>query len=445
MKYTKEQILKNAKEENVRYIRLMFSDIAGTIKSVEIPVGKLESALDGETMFDGSSIEGFVRIMEADMFLVPDYDTWLIHEWEHIPNGKVARLICDVYTPEGVPSKVDPRSNLKNQMKRMEKLGFSSLKIGFEPEFFLFKLDKEGRVTMDVADVGGYFDLSPVDGASDCRRDIVLELEKLGFNMEASHHEVAPGQNEINFEFSNVLEACDNLQTFKLVVKNVARRHNLHATFMPKPIADINGNGMHTNCSLTDMEGRNAFYEPEDALGLSLVARQWITGILTYSREFCALTNPTVNSYKRLVPGYEAPCYVSWSEHNRSVMVRIPAARGKSTRAEIRSVDPAANPYLALSGIMAAGLAGIEKNLPLIEPINKNLFALSQKKRTELGVVNLPYDLKEAIDEFEKSTLMKETMGDHIFNKFIELKNKEWDCFKKTVTEWEIKKYLYTI
>jgi glutamine synthetase len=443
MKYTKEQILKNAKEENVRYIRLMFSDIVGTIKSVEIPVGQLESALDGETMFDGSSIEGFVRIMEADMFLVPDYDTWLIHEWEHIPNGKVARLMCDVYTPEGQPSKVDPRTNLKMQMKRMEKLGFSSLKIGFEPEFFLFKLDDQGKVTMDVADFGGYFDLSPMDGASDCRRDIVLELEKLGFNMEASHHEVAPGQNEINFEFANVLEACDNLQTFKLVVKNVARRHNLHATFMPKPIASINGNGMHTNCSLTDKDGNNAFYDPKDELGLSLVARQWITGILTHSREFCALTNPTVNSYKRLVPGYEAPCYVSWSEHNRSVMIRIPAARGKSTRSEIRSVDPSANPYLALSAILAAGLDGIENELPLIDPINKNLFELNDEERAKLGVVNLPSDLKEALDLFKESKLMKETMGDHIFNKFIELKTKEWDEFKTTVTQWEINKYIH--
>jgi glutamine synthetase len=282
-----------------------------------------------------------------------------------------------------------------------------------------------------------------MDGASDCRRDIVLELEKLGFNMEASHHEVAPGQNEINFEFANVLEACDNLQTFKLVVKNVARRHNLHATFMPKPIASINGNGMHTNCSLTDKDGNNAFYDPKDELGLSLVARQWITGILTHSREFCALTNPTVNSYKRLVPGYEAPCYVSWSEHNRSVMIRIPAARGKSTRSEIRSVDPSANPYLALSAILAAGLDGIENELPLIDPINKNLFELNDEERAKLGVVNLPSDLKEALDLFKESKLMKETMGDHIFNKFIELKTKEWDEFKTTVTQWEINKYIH--
>ena len=254
--YTKSEILRNAKEENVRYIRLMFTDIQGTIKSVEIPLGRLETALDGKVMFDGSSIEGFVRIMEADMYLRPDFDTWLILDWEATSYGKVARLICDVYTPDGVPSAADPRSNLKRIAKKMEKLGFSKLNIGFEPEFFLFKLDEMGQITMDVTDGGGYFDLSPIDGAGDCRRDIVLELERIGFVMEASHHEVAPGQNEINFEFSNIVEACDNVQTFKLVVKTIARRHNLHATFMPKPIVGDNGSGMHINQSLSK-DGKN--------------------------------------------------------------------------------------------------------------------------------------------------------------------------------------------
>ncbi|MGD9910718.1 MAG: glutamine synthetase family protein, partial [Candidatus Izemoplasmatales bacterium] len=263
-KYTKEEILRVAKEENVRYVRLMFTDINGTIKSVEIPVTRLETALDGKVMFDGSSIEGFVRIMEADMYLKPDFNTWLILSWEETTYGKVARLICDVYTPDGKPSDADPRSNLKRVAKKMEKLGFSTLNIGFEPEFFLFKINDKGEITMDVTDNGGYFDLSPIDGAGDCRRDIVLELERIGFTMEASHHEVAPGQNEINFQFSNIVEACDNVQTFKLVVKNIARRHGLHATFMPKPIAKINGSGMHTNCSLADMDGNNAFYDPND-------------------------------------------------------------------------------------------------------------------------------------------------------------------------------------
>ena len=442
-KYSREDILENAKLENVRYIRLMFTDIIGTIKSVEIPVGQLERALDGKVMFDGSSIEGFVRIMEADMYLKPDFDTWLIHSWEESKYGKVARLICDVYTPDGKVSDVDPRSNLKRMVKKMKELGFSTLNIGFEPEFFLFKLDENGKTTLNLTDKGGYFDLSPIDGASDCRRDIVLELERIGFTIEASHHEVAPSQNEINFEFSNIIEACDNVQTFKLVVKNIARRHNLHATFMPKPIESINGSGMHTNCSLVDLDGKNAFYDESDPMGLSLVARQWITGILTHSRNFCAITNPTVNSYKRLVPGYEAPCYVSWSEHNRSVMIRIPATRGRTTRTEIRSVDTTANPYLAVAVILAAGLDAIENNLPLIDPINLNLFELTQEQREKMGVKNLPDNLKEAIDLLKEDKLMREALGEHIFNKFVELKNKEWEEFKKTVTEWEIKRYIH--
>ena len=444
-KYTKSEILKNAKEENVRYIRLMFTDIQGTIKSVEVPTGQLENALDGKIMFDGSSIEGFVRIMEADMYLRPDFNTWLIFSWEETSYGKVARLICDVFTPDGKPSAVDPRSNLKRVAAKMEKLGFSTLNIGFEPEFFLFKLDEKGNITMDVADNGGYFDLSPMDGAGDCRRDIVLELENIGFTMEASHHEVAPGQNEINFEFSNIVEACDNVQTFKLVVKNIARRHGLHATFMPKPLADINGSGMHTNCSLSDFDGNNAFDDPTDPNGLSLVCRKWLTGILTHARSFCAITNPTVNSYKRLVPGYEAPCYVSWSEHNRSVMVRIPATRGKTTRTEIRSVDTAANPYLAMAVILASGLDGIEKDLPLIDSVNANLFELSKIEREALGVRNLPDNLKEAIDVLKEDDLMKEALGKHIYSKFVELKTMEWEDFKTCVTEWELNKYMKMI
>jgi len=441
-RYTKEDILRNAKEENVRYVRLMFTDINGTIKSVEVPVGRLETALDGRVMFDGSSIEGFVRIMEADMYLRPDFNTWLVFSWEETTYGKVARLICDVYTPDGKSFPGDPRSNLKRVAARMEKLGFSTLNIGFEPEFFLFKLDEKGNVQMEFTDNGGYFDLSPIDGAGDCRRDIVLELERIGFTIEASHHEVAPGQNEINFQFSNIVEACDNVQTFKLVVKNIAKRHGLHATFMPKPVAKINGSGMHTNCSLADLNGQNAFYDPSDSAGLSLVAREWLTGILTHSKGFCAVTNPTVNSYKRLVPGYEAPCYISWSEHNRSVMVRIPATRGRTTRTEIRSVDCAANPYLAMAVILAAGLDGIEKKLPLIGPVNENLFSKTAEERAALGVENLPENLSEALKELAKDEVIKEALGDHIYRKFVELKRHEWDEFRMTITEWELKKYI---
>ncbi|MDD4595594.1 MAG: glutamine synthetase family protein [Candidatus Izemoplasmatales bacterium] len=441
-KYRKEEIIQIAKAENVRYIRLMFTDINGVIKSVEIPVGRLETALAGKVMFDGSSIEGFVRILEADMYLRPDFNTWLILNWEETEYGKVACLICDVYTPEGKPFAGDPRSNLKRVASEMEKLGFSALNIGFEPEFFLFKTDNDGEPILTFADNGSYFDLSPIDGVGDCRRDIVLELERIGFTIEASHHEVAPGQNEINFHFSNIIEACDNVQIFKLVVKNIATRHGLHATFMPKPVANINGSGMHTNCSLADMQGNNVFYDTSDPMGLSHICRQWLTGILTHSRGFCAVTNPCVNSYKRLVPGYEAPCYISWSEHNRSVMVRIPAVRGVATRTEIRNVDCACNPYLGMAVILASGLDGIKNNLPLIGPVNENLFALSQEERNAIGVKNLPSDLREAIQALTEDLVVTEALGNHILTKFIELKNHEWFEYRTEISEWEIHKYI---
>ncbi|MFU8785831.1 MAG: type I glutamate--ammonia ligase, partial [Candidatus Izemoplasmataceae bacterium] len=394
---TKEQILKSAKEENVKYIRLIFTDIHGVIKNVEIPARSLEDALENKIMFDGSSIEGFVRIQEADMYLYPDPKTWLILSWENPVYGKVARLICDVYLPNGKPFEGDPRHVLKRNLERMRKLGFKSFNIGVEPEFFLFKLDSKGEVTLDFNDNGGYFDLAPVDGAEDCRRDIVLELEKLGFRMEASHHEVAPGQHEINFEFDDALEACDNLQTFKLVVKNVAKRHGLHATFMPKPIANINGSGMHTNCSLSDKDGNNVFFDPNEPLQLSKLAINWIAGIMKHARGFTAITNPTVNSYKRLIPGYEAPCYISWSDANRSAMIRIPAKRGRQTRTEIRSVDPSANPYLAMSVILASGLDGIENELNGVKPVYINLYELDRESRESMGIKNLPENLKDAL------------------------------------------------
>lgn len=440
-RYTKQQILKNAEEENVRYIRLMFTDINGTIKSVEIPVGRLKSALEGQIMFDGSSIEGFARLMEADMYLKPDFNTWLIQTWEKSAYGKVGRLICDAYTTEHEPSPVDPRVNLKRIIKKMEDMGFANLNIGFEPEFFLFKMDENGKITNEVTDNGGYFDLSPIDDAGECRRDIVLALEQIGFTMEASHHEVAPGQNEINFQFSNVLEACDNIQTFKLVAKNVARRHGLHASFMPKPIAGINGSGMHAHCSIDDRDGHNVFSDPDDPKGLSVTCRQWLTGLITHARGFCALTNPTVNSYKRLVPGYEAPCYVSWSEKNRSVMIRIPMTRGEKTRTEIRNIDTSANPYLAMAAVLSAGLDGIEHDLPKVDSVDANLFEKTAEERKALGVENLPTNLKEAVIAMTEDPLMKEALGDHIYGKFIDLKMLEWQDFSKFVTNWEIERY----
>ena len=442
-KYSKDEILVIAKEENVKYIRLMFTDIHGIIKNVEIPVRILEDALNNEIMFDGSSIDGFVRIQEADMYLRPDYDTWLISSWEQTTFGKVAMLICDIYLPNGEPFVGDPRGILKRNVKKMNKLGFNAFNVGLEPEFFLFKLDEKGNPTLDFNDNGGYFDLAPVDGAEDCRRDIVLELEKIGFNMEASHHEVAPGQHEINFEYNNVVECSDMLQIFKLIVKNVAKRHGLHATFMPKPLADINGSGMHTNCSLTDEDGNNAFADPEGEIGLSDVAMYWIAGIMKNARAFTAVTNPTVNSYKRLVPGYEAPCYVSWSDANRSAMIRIPAKRGRATRTEIRSVDPSANPYLAMSAILASGLEGVEKKLECKERVYINLYELSRHERESMGIENLPENLKDAIKALKRSSIIQEALGEHVVEKFIEAKTREWDDFRKSVSEWEIKKYLY--
>lgn len=444
-KYTKEEILKNAKEENVKYIRLCFTDIHGIIKNVEIPGRILEDALDNEIMFDGSSIDGFVRIQEADMYLRPDFSTWLILSWEQTTYGKVAMLICDIYLPNGEPFIGDPRGVLKRNIKKMRTLGFENFNIGLEPEFFLFKLDEKGEPTLDFNDNGGYFDLAPVDGAEDCRRDIVLELEKIGFLMEASHHEVAPGQHEINFQFNSALEASDKLQIFKLVVKNVAKRHGLHATFMPKPLADINGSGMHANCSLSDREGNNMFDDPNGEIGLSEICKYWIAGIMKNARGFTALTNPIVNSYKRLVPGYEAPCYVSWSDANRSAMIRIPAKRGRATRTEIRSVDPSANPYLALSAILASGLDGIVNKLECTERVYINLYELNRDEREAMGIENLPENLKDAVKALKRNPIVREALGNHVFEKFSVAKKKEWDDFRRSVSEWEIKKYLKVI
>lgn len=443
--FTREEILKSAKENNVKYIRLCFTDINGVIKNVEIPARILEEALDNEVMFDGSSIDGFVRIQEADMYLRPDFDTWMILTWEQTTYGNVAMLICDIYLPDGTPFSGDPRGVLRRNIERMNKLGFSHFNIGVEPEFFLFKLDEKGEPTLDFNDNGGYFDLAPVDGAEDCRRDIVLELERIGFLMEASHHEVAPGQHEINFQFNSALEASDKLQVFKLVVKNVAKRHGLHATFMPKPLSDINGSGMHTNCSLSDKDGNNAFYDPKGEIGLSQVAKYWIAGIMKNARAFTAVTNPTVNSYKRLVPGYEAPCYVSWSDANRSAMIRIPAKKGRATRTEIRSVDPSANPYLAFAAILASGLDGIENKLEASDRVYINLYELNREERESMGIENLPENLKDAIKALKRSDVVKEALGTHVVEKFVEAKQKEWDDFRTSVTEWEIKKYLKVI
>ena len=441
-KYTKEEIIEIVNNENVKYIKLQFTDMLGTIKSVEIPSTRIEDDILGNVMFDGSSIEGFVRIKEADMYLHPDLSTFLVLPLESNSYGKVARFFCDVYLPNGEVFKGDPRANLKKIVNKMKEMGFENFNVGVEPEFYLFKQDEKGNPILEFNDAGSYFDLAPLDGSENCRHDIVLELEKLGYTVEVSHHEVGPGQNEINFTYSDVIETCDRVQTFKQVVKQVARRYNLHASFMPKPVAFKPGNGMHVNCSLSDKDGNNVFYDENDPMKLSSVCRKWISGILTYAREMSAITNPIVNSYKRLVPGYEAPCYICWSDANRSSMIRIPAVRGKGTRTEVRNVDPSANPYLAFAAILAAGLRGIKHNSEIIPPVYDNIFEYTREERENHGIMNLPENLKDAVKELKRSEFMKEVLGDHIYNKYIEAKELEWDEYRVLISDWEIKKYL---
>lgn len=439
MTYSREQIIQKVREENVRFIRLQFTDLFGQIKNVEIPVSQLEKALDNKMMFDGSSIEGFVRIEESDMYLYPDLDTFVIFPWT-VEKGKVARFICDIYHPDGTPFEGDPRSNLKRVLNEMKELGFTEFNLGPEPEFFLFKLNETGEPTLELNDQGGYFDLAPTDLGENCRRDIVLELEEMGFEIEASHHEVAPGQHEIDFKYQNALKACDDIQTFKLVVKTIARKHGLHATFMAKPLFGMNGSGMHCNLSLFK-EGQNAFYEPNGDLQLSDTARHFIAGVMKHATSFTAITNPTVNSYKRLVPGYEAPCYVAWSARNRSPLIRIPASRGLSTRIEVRSVDPTANPYLAMAVLLAAGLDGVKNQLTPPAPVDRNIYAMTREERIENGIVDLPASLAQAMENLQQNEVITGALGKHLLEHFIEAKELEWDQFRTSVHPWERDQY----
>ncbi|MCY0896967.1 MAG: type I glutamate--ammonia ligase [Alicyclobacillaceae bacterium] len=438
--HTKEEILRLAEEMDVRYVRLQFTDLLGVIKNVEIPVDQLTKALDNKIMFDGSSIEGFVRIEESDMYLVPDRATWLVFPWDS-NQGRVARLICDIHLPGGKPFAGDPRMILKNVLAEANKRGFSAFNVGPEPEFFLFKLDEHGKPTQEVNDEGGYFDWAPLDLGENCRREIVLTLEAMGFEIEASHHEVAPGQHEIDFKYADAIEAADNIATFRLVVKTVARQYGLHATFMPKPVFGINGSGMHCHQSLF-ADGRNSFYDESDELGLSQIARHYLAGILAHAEAFTAICNPTVNSYKRLVPGFEAPSYVAWSAKNRSPLVRVPAARGASTRIEVRSPDPSCNPYLALAAMLAAGLDGIDRKLELAPPVNRNIYIMTEEEKATAGIQSLPGSLFEAIELFAQDGVLRDALGEHVFTHFIEAKRIEWGMYRMQVTEWEKEQYL---
>ncbi|HOJ09158.1 MAG TPA: type I glutamate--ammonia ligase [Clostridiales bacterium] len=439
-KYTEEDILRMVKEQDVKFIRLQFTDIFGILKNVAIPASQLEKALNNKCMFDGSSIEGFVRIEESDMYLWPDLNTFVIFPWKP-QTGKVARLICDVHNPDGMPFEGDPRYVLKKVLKKAEDMGFDTLNVGPECEFFLFLTGSEGNPTVKTQDNAGYFDLGPVDLGESARRDIVVALEEMGFDVEASHHEGAPGQHEIDFKYADALTAADSILTFKLVVKTIAQKHGLHASFMPKPIYGINGSGMHTNISLFT-SGVNAFYDEKDQVKLSKEAYWFIGGLMKHARAIAVLTNPIVNSYKRLVPGYEAPVYIAWSARNRSPLIRIPAARGANTRVELRCPDPSCNPYLALAGILSAGLDGIENRICPSNPTDKNIFCMSDEQMQKEGIFSLPGNLKEAVDEMAKSSLLKKVLGNHIFEKYIEAKNEEWEDYRKQVTPWELKHYL---
>jgi glutamine synthetase len=433
------ELLRTLEEANVRFLRLQFIDITGKLKNVEVPRSRFEKALEGEIMFDGSSIEGFVRVEESDMMLRPDPTTLVLFPWGD-PENLVARLICDVHTADGRPFEGDPRRVLKRQIEAAAKLGYEMM-AGVEAEFFLFQRMEDGTPTRQTHDAGGYFDLTPVDLGEVARRDIVNVLEMMGFEVEAAHHEVAPGQHEVDFKYADALATADRLATFRFVVRNVALQHGLHATFMPKPIYGQSGSGMHTHQSLF-RAGQNAFWDPSAAGEMSEVMRWYVAGLLRHARGFCAVTNPLVNSYKRLVAGYEAPINVAWSRHNRSPMVRVPARRGKGTRLELRVPDPSANPYLALAVQLAAGMDGVRRKLRPPEPVDKNIWALSVRERRRYRIQELPRDLGEAIDQLKRSALVKETLGEHVFQQFVAAKEQEWQEYISQVHEWEIEQYL---
>ena len=439
-KYTPNDIIRIVKEENVRFIRLQFTDIFGAFKNVAITASQLEKALGNKCMFDGSSIEGFVRIEESDMYLYPDLDTFLIFPW-YDANCKAARLICDVYLPDGSPFEGDPRGLLKKVLREAEDMGFTGFNVGPECEFFLFNYDEEGHPTTQTHDRGAYFELGPTDLGEHVRREICLSLEEMGYEIEASHHECASGQHEIDFKYDNALTAADNIVTFKLAVKTIAHRENMYATFMPKPIYGVAGSGMHVNMSL--MRGsENAFYDPQDKLGLSETAYSFIAGLIEHARGMAAITNPLVNSYKRLVSGYEAPVYIAWSASNRSPLIRVPASRGMSTRIELRNPDPSANPYLTLALCLAAGLDGVRRGLKPPCSADVNIYEMTEDEREAQDIGHLPSNLMEAVRAMKQDALIRDVLGPHIFGKYIAHKAEEWNDYKIRVTPWEIDRYL---
>lgn len=441
-KYTKQDILRLVEEEDVEFIRLQFTDIFGTLKNVAVTTSQLNKVLDNKCMFDGSSVGGFAKIEESDMYLYPDLDTFEIFPWRP-QQGKVARFICDIYRPDGTPFEGDPRYILKRVTEEAKELGYT-FHVGPECEFFLFNMSEDGNVSTYTDEKGGYFDIGPVDNGENARREMVLMLEEMGFEVEASHHEAAPAQHEIDFKYADGLKTADNIMTFKMAVRTIARRHGMHATFMPKPKSGVNGSGMHINMSL-EKDGKNIFSDDNDALGLSQEAYHFIAGLMKHIDGMVAITNPLVNSYKRLVPGYDAPVHVAWSARNRSPLIRIPAVSGEGMRVELRCPDPSANPYLALAICLAAGLDGIKNKLTPPESVNHNIFTMTEDEKRELGIRRLPSSLNAALDAFEQDEYIKGVIGEHISKAYVASKRDEWNQYCAQVTDWEIDRYLNRI
>jgi len=436
---TKDDVLKLVKDNKVKFIRLWFTDIKGKLKSFAITPEELEGALYEGMGFDGSSIEGYRDIEESDMIAMPDPTTFQLLPWRTTENGNVARMFCDVKTPEGDPYEGDPRYILKRQLELAKKEGYTFC-VGPELEYFYFQ-DSGGT---KILDKGGYFDLVPLDVAANFRRDTIFALQDMGVQVEYSHHEVAPSQHEIDLRYDEALKMADKVQTYRLVVKQTAMNHNIYATFMPKPIFGENGSGMHTHQSLFKGD-KNLFFDKDDKQNLSQLAKYYVAGVLKHAYEVSSILSPLVNSYKRLVPGYEAPVYVAWARRNRSALVRVPQykpGREKATRIEWRSPDPTCNPYLAFAVMLACGMEGIKKKYDLPAPVEKNIFKMSEKDMKEAKIQMLPGSLKEAIDATAKSEIAKRVLGNHTFNRYIEIKNREWDEFRLSVTDWELNRYL---
>ncbi|GAA0277607.1 type I glutamate--ammonia ligase [Faecalicatena contorta] len=438
--YTREDILEMVEEEDVGFIRLQFTDIYGTMKNMAVTVSQLEKALNNECMFDGSSIEGFSRTEESDMYLYPDLNTFEIFPWRP-QQGKVARFICDVYRPDGTPYESDPRCVLKKVIREAREMGYT-MNAGPECEFFLFHTDDDGLPTTITHERGSYFDVGPLDYGENARRDMVLTLEEMGFEIETSHHEIAPAQHEIDFRYDEALATADNIMTFKLVVKTIAKRHGLHATFMPKPKTETYGSGMHLNLSLSK-DGTNIFQDSSDKNGLSREGYYFMGGLLKHMKAITCITNPTVNSYKRFVPGYEAPVYMSWSARTRGPLIRIPSVRGEKTRIELRSPDPSANPYLALAVLLAAGLDGIKNQILPPDSVDEDIQAMSEEQRRELHIEALPLNLMEAVRELEGDALIREVLGADLTAKTIASHKKEYHDYCMQVTDWELANYLH--